>query len=54
MVRHSLNFVSWKQRKAVAADFRLIYTAPTESEAERQLTEFEAKWNDAFAPIGQS
>jgi putative transposase len=54
MVRHSLNFVSWKQRKAVAADFRLIYTAPNESEAERQLTEFEAKWNDAFAPIGQS
>jgi putative transposase len=48
MVRHSLNFVSWKQRKAVAADLRLIYTAPTESEAERQLTEFEAKWNDAF------
>ena len=29
MVRHSLNYVSWKQRRAVAADLRAIYTAPT-------------------------
>jgi putative transposase len=54
MVRHSLNFVGWKQRKEVAADLRLIYAAPTESEAERQLTAFEAKWDNSFAPIGQS
>ena len=43
MVRHSLNFVGWKQRKAVAADLRLIYAAATESEAERQLTTFGVK-----------
>ena len=30
MVRHSLNFVGWKQRKEVAADLRLIYAAPTD------------------------
>ncbi|WP_210546141.1 IS256 family transposase [Rhodoferax sp. PAMC 29310] len=54
MVRHSLNFVGWKQRKEVAADLRLIYAAPTESEAERQLTAFEVKWDDSFAPIGRS
>jgi putative transposase len=54
MVRNSLNFVGWKQRKEVAADLRLIYAAPTESEAERQLTAFEVKWNDSFAPIGLS
>jgi len=54
MVRHSLNFVGWKQRKEVAADLRLIYTAATENQAQRQLTEFEAKWDAAFAPIGQS
>ena len=53
MVRHSLNFVGCKQRKAVAADLWLIYAAPTESEAERQLTAFELKWNDSFAPIEQ-
>ena len=54
MVRHSLNFVGWKQRKEVAADLRLIYAAATESEAEWQLTAFEVKWNDSFAPIGLS
>ena len=54
MVRHSLNFVGWKQRKEVAADLRLIYAAATEDEAERQLTEFEEKWDASFAPIGQS
>ena len=27
MVRHSLNFVSWKMRKAVAADLRAVYAA---------------------------
>ena len=54
MVRHSLNFVGWKQRKSVAADLRLIYTAATEDEAQRRLTDFEEKWDDSFAPIGQS
>ena len=29
MVRHSLNFVSWKQRKQVAADLPTLYTAAT-------------------------
>lgn len=51
MVRHSLNFVGWKQRKEVTADLRLIYTAATADEAERQLTGFEAKWDAAYAPI---
>jgi putative transposase len=54
MVRHSLNFVGWKQRKEVAADLRLIYSAATEDEALLRLTEFEAKWDESFAPIGQS
>jgi putative transposase len=54
MVRHSLNFVGCKRRKEVAVDLRLIYAAATESEAERQLTAFEVKWDDSFAPIGRS
>ena len=37
MVRYSLNFVSWKLRKAVAADLRTIYTAATIEEAEMRL-----------------
>lgn len=54
MVRHSLNFVGWKQRKEVAADLRKIYTAATESEAETRLSEFAEKWDDKFPMISKS
>ena len=54
MVRHSLNYVSWKLRKEVAADLRRIYTSTTLDEAEQRLTEFEAKWGEAYLPISQS
>lgn len=33
MVRHSLRFVSWKDRKAVVADLKKIYTSATVEEA---------------------
>ena len=54
MVRHSLNYVSWKKRPEVAADLKRIYTAATADEAEQRLGEFEAKWGDEYLPIGQS
>ena len=54
MVRHSLNYVSWKRRKEVAADLRRIYTAATAEEAELMLGEFEARWDAEYLPIGQS
>ena len=54
MVRHSLNYVSWKLRKAVAADLRAIYTAATVEEAEQYLAAFEEKWGKDYPPIGQS
>ena len=54
MVRHSLNYVSWKRRAEVAADLRRIYTAATADEAEQRLTEFETKWDGEYLPIGQS
>jgi putative transposase len=54
MVRHSLNYVSWKKRPEVAADLKRIYTATTADEAEQRLCEFEAKWDDEYLPIGQS
>jgi putative transposase len=31
-VRHSLNYVGWKQRKEVAAGLKTIYIATTEAE----------------------
>ena len=54
MVRHSLNYVSWKRRKEVAADLRRIYAAATAEQAEMMLGEFEAKWDAEYLPIGQS
>ena len=53
MVRNSLNFVSWKTRKEVAADLRLIYQSATVEDAERRLSEFEAKWDGQHPPIAQ-
>ena len=54
MVRNSLNYVGWNKRDLVAADLKRVYTAATEAEAEQYLTEFEAKWDDAYPPIAQS
>jgi putative transposase len=54
MVRYSLNFVSWKERKEVAADLRAIYQAATVEEAELRLAEFEKKWDAQYPAIGQS
>lgn len=54
MMRYSLNYVSWKLRKAVAADLRLIYTAANVEEGETRLAEFEAKWGADYSSIVQS
>jgi transposase-like protein len=53
-VRHSLRYVSWKQRKAVAADLRLIYAAATLTEGEQALDAFAAKWDEQHPTISQS
>ncbi len=54
MVRYSLNYVSWKLRKAVAADLRVIYSAATVAEAEAQFAAFAEKWGETYPPIVQS
>src|SRR5262249_12847402 len=40
MVRHSLDYCSYKDRKAVAADLKTIYRAETETMAQARLAEF--------------
>ena len=42
LVRHSLNFCGWKDRKAVAKDLKRIYQATDDTEAEKALADFEA------------
>jgi len=51
MVRASLNYVNWKQRKRVAHDLKSIYRATTVEEAERQLSEFAAQWDRQYPSI---
>lgn len=50
-VRNSLKFVSWKDRKAVAASLRSIYTAPTEAAARAALTAFTTQWGNQYSAI---
>lgn len=54
MVRHSLNYVSWKQRKEAAGDMKAIYSPPTLEEAEYHLEMFEEKWNGSHPTISKS
>jgi hypothetical protein len=51
MVRASLNYVNWKERKRVAQDLKAIYRAATVEEAERQLAEFAAQWDPWYPSI---
>ena len=44
LIRASLNYVSWKERKTLAADLKPIYKAPTAEAAQEALDEFRAKW----------
>lgn len=44
LVRASLNYVTWQDRKKVVADLKPVYRAATADEAEQQLREFETKW----------
>lgn len=54
MVRHSLNYVSWKQRKEVADDLKTIYQAPTVEMAEKNLNVFAVKWEASHPSIAKS
>jgi putative transposase len=53
LVRASLNYVNWKERKQVAADLKAIYRAATEPQAEQELSEFIAKWEHKYHAIGK-
>jgi putative transposase len=54
MIRNALRYVSWKDRRAVVADLRPIYTAVSRSDAEQALTAFETRWRSRYPMIGSS
>jgi putative transposase len=53
LVRASLNYVSWKQRRQVSAELKEIYGAATEDEAESALDQFERRWSQTHPAISQ-
>jgi len=54
MVRNSLKFVSWKDRKEVAADLKTVYQSSTEEEAKMNLDGFTEKWDGKYPTISKS
>jgi len=54
MVRASTRFVPWKERKAVCADLRAVYTAVDEQGASEALDAFDATWGTRFPMIAKS
>lgn len=54
MVRNSLKYVSWRDRKSLAVDLKSIYGAKTLEEAELALSEFSDKWDSKYPSISQS
>ena len=53
LVRNSLTYVSYKHRKEVAADLKLLYSAATESEAGVYLELFAEKWDRQYSTISK-
>jgi putative transposase len=54
MVRNSLRFVPWKDKKAVVADLKTIYTATNAEVAKENLKAFRSKWNEKYPTIADS
>jgi len=54
LVRNSLNYVSYKDRKELAADLKKVYGAATETAAEQALVEFGDKWDKQYPTISKS
>src|SRR4030081_1358069 len=54
LIRNSLPFVSWKDRKAVLPAIKAIYRAESADMALVRLEEFEAEWGKRYPAIGQA
>lgn len=53
-IRASLKYVSWKDRKELARDLKLVYGAKTLDEANAQMGRFEEKWLRTYPHVIKS
>jgi len=51
LIRNSIRYCSWKDRKKVTAALRPIYQAPTTDAASKALDDFGAEWGDTYPAI---
>jgi len=54
MVRNSVKYISFKDRKAITSDLKEIYLAPSENAAEDALDRFAGKWDKKYPAISKS
>lgn len=53
MIRASMRYVSWQDRKRLMPDLRKVYSAPNAEEAARQLDLFDEKWGERYPMIAE-
>jgi putative transposase len=51
LIRNSIKFCSWKDRRAVVQALKPIYQAPTVEAAEDAMDDFELEWGDRYPAI---
>ena len=55
LIRYSMQFASWKERRAIAATLKPIYKADSAELAKQRLEDFEASsWGSKYPAIAQS
>jgi putative transposase len=55
LLRHSMEFASWKERRAIATALKTVYDAVDDKAAEAALTAFETgPWGEKYAAIGRA
>jgi putative transposase len=54
MIRSSMRWVAYADRKPIARDLRLVYNAANATEAERQLELFDQTWGQKYPMIAQA
>ena len=54
MIRSSMRYVSYVDRKPIARDLRQVYSAANSEDAERQLELFDQAWGEKYPMIAQA
>jgi putative transposase len=53
LIRNSVKYVNWKDRKLICGDLKKIYTSATEQQAQVSLDAFSKKWDSKYPTISQ-